>query len=249
MDIIKIAICDDELVFLEKLYDMVERIMTEHNYLCEIIDFDDSREFISHCRKNHTDIILADIDMPGKDGFEAICELQKQQPDISVIFVSAHEELAYRSFYYNPYQFVSKNDLHRLNGILPGLVQELSRKREASEIVYIFLGEKIVSLNVNKVAYLKSDKNYIAAHDLSGRVLFKFRGALRNIISQLSDYGFIFIHKSYICNCRFIGRFERKKLILANGRTINVTRKQDMLDEAQQTYFKYIRDKRAVSAV
>ena len=240
----KIAICDDEIVFLELLYDQVERIMAKHNYPCEIIDFSDSYEFTQYCRKNIVDVILADIDIPDKDGFTAVKELQEQQPDIAVIFVSAHEELAYQSFYYNPFQFVSKADLDRLDDILIDLIRKLKRRREQKDVIHIEADDNIIDINVNEVMYLKSDRNYIAAYSENENVLLKFRGILRGIYAQLSDCGFIYTHKSYIINCRFIQNFERKKVLLANNREIKGTRNTDIIDEAQKLYGKFMRELR-----
>ncbi len=93
-----IAICDDETAFLADLYNRVKQIISEYGYECNIIGFDSSNEFIEYCKKYDVDIIMADIDIPDKDGFTAVKELQKQKPDIAVIFVSAHEELAISRF-------------------------------------------------------------------------------------------------------------------------------------------------------
>ena len=242
--VFKIAICDDEIVFLEQLYNRVEQIMSRYNYPCEIIDFGDSHDFTQYCKKNIVDIILADIDIPDKDGFTAIKELQEQQPDIAVIFVSAHEELAYQSFYYNPFQFVSKADLARLDDILIDLIRKLKRRREQKDIIHIEADDNIIDINVNEVMYLKSNRNYIVAYNENENALLKFRGILKNIYAQLSEYGFIYTHKSYIINCRFIQNFERKKVVLANNREVKGTRNTDIIDEAQKLYGKFMRELR-----
>ncbi|MCH5213262.1 MAG: response regulator transcription factor [Oscillospiraceae bacterium] len=239
-----IAICDDEVTFLDDLYNRVEQIVSKYNYKCNIIEFDNSGEFTNYCKKNIVDIILADIDIPDKDGFTAVKELQEQQPDIPVIFVSAHEELAYQSFYYNPFQFVSKADLDRLEHVLIDLIQKIERRKQQKDIVHIEAEGNIVDINVNEVMYLKSDRNYIMAYNENENVLLKFRGILKSIYAQLSDSGFIYTHKSYIINCRFIQNFERKKVVLANNSEIKGTRNTDIIDEAQKLYGKFMRELR-----
>lgn len=239
-----IAICDDEITFLGDLYNRVEQIVSEYHYECNIIEFDNSSEFIKYCKKNIVDIILVDIDIPDKDGFTAVKELQEQQPDIPVIFVSAHEELAYQSFYYNPFQFVSKADLDRLEHVLIDLIRKLERRRQQQNIIHIEVDGNIVDINANTVMYLQSNKNYIIAYDEAENEIFRFRGTLRNVYDKLSDFGFIYTHKRYICNCRFIKKFERKKVILSDDKEITGTRNTDIIDEAQRLYGKFMRELR-----
>ena len=236
-----IAICDDETAFLADLYNRVKQIISEYGYECNIIGFDSSNEFIEYCKKYDVDIIMADIDIPDKDGFTAVKELQKQKPDIAVIFVSAHEELAYQSFYYNPFQFVSKADMDRLESVLIDLIGKISNRRQHKDVIHIEADGHIINININEVMYLKSDRNYIVAYNKDENVLLKFRGVLKSVYAQLSDAGFIYIHKSYIINCRFIRKFERKKVVLANNREIRGTRNSDIIDEAQKLYGRFMR--------
>ena len=148
-----IAICDDETAFLADLYNRVKQIISEYGYECNIIGFDSSNEFIEYCKKYDVDIIMADIDIPDKDGFTAVKELQKQKPDIAVIFVSAHEELAYQSFYYNPFQFVSKADMGRLESVLIDLIGKISNRRQQKDIIHIEADGHIINININEVMY------------------------------------------------------------------------------------------------
>ena len=241
---VNIIICDDELNFLEYLYSRVEQIMLNHGYSCKIVEFSDSYEFIQYCKKNIVDVILVDIDMPKKDGFAAVRELQKQKPDIAVIFVSAHEELAYQSFKYNPFQFVSKADLDRLEDVLVYLMRKVRRRREHKDIIHIKLVENIIDINVNEVMYLRSDKNYITAYDEKEQALLRFRGVLKNMYTELSNYGFVYTHKRYIINCRFIQKFENRKVILTNDKEITGTRNTEIITEAKKLYGKFMREER-----
>ncbi len=239
-----IVICDDEINFLELIYTKVKNITERYNYLCEIIDFDNSNEFIRYCKKNIVDIILIDIDMPSKDGFAAVKELQEHQPDIGVIFVSAHEELAYQAFKCNPYQFVSKADLGRLDSVLIELIFKIKHRKESQDIIHININNDIININVKDTVYLLKEKNYISVYGEHDVQIQKFRGILKSVYEQLSDHGFICTNRSCIINCRFIRNFERKKVILLNGKEIKGTRKAIVIDEAQRLYGKFKREQR-----
>ena len=240
--LIKIAICDDETGFLRSIYERTTKVFEKLGYPCKIYDFSDSRELIAYCRREPVDAILADIDIPGKNGFDAVRELKEQQPDIPVIFVSSHEELAYQSFRYNPYQFVSKSDMDRLDDVLSGLVKRLIRHREINNIIHFASASGVVDINVNEIMYFKGDRNYVAAYGENGKTLFKFREKLKNLYPALSGSGFIYTQKSYIINCRFISRFERKRVMLTDGTEITNTRRSEIVDEAQRLYGRFMRE-------
>ena len=237
-----IVMCDDDIGFLQQLYDRTEEIMQKLGIEYSIKEFDNGRETVAYCRENGADMILADIDMPDKSGFEAIRELQEQQPEVPVIFVSSHEELAYQSFRYNPFQFVSKSEPERLEAVLTTLVKRMGRSRES--LICIETESGMVDINVDRVMYLQSDRNYIIGYDEDEIEVIRFRGILKNVYDALSGAGFIYTHKRYVINCRFIRRFERKKVILDSGREISGTRNTEMIDEAQRVYGSFMRRKR-----
>ena len=241
---LNIVICDDDLNFLKYLYDRVEQIMLCYNCTYEITEFSCSDEFIQYCRKNVVDVILVDIDMPKKDGFLAVKELQVQQPDIAVIFVSAHEELAYQSFQYNPFQFISKADLDRLDDVLIYLMRKIRYKKEYKEIVHLNIAGNVTNINVNEVMYLKSDKNYVMAYDEDEQVIWRVRAVLKNIYIELANHNFIYIHKRYVVNCRFVQRFENRKVILSNDKQITSTRNTEIMSEAKRVYGEFMRKER-----
>ena len=239
-----IVIYDDDLVFLEQLHEQVCNILSKHYYNCEISMFNNSNDFIKYCSENAVDIILTEIDMTQKDEFGMIEEIRENKPDAEIVFVNAYEELAYQSFRYNPFQFVSKADLDRLDEVLNTLMKKVIKRKKQNEIVNLTIEKNIVHIDINKVMYLRSESNYIAAYDESEKLCLRFRGVLNKVYNELIDFGFIRTHRCYIVNCRFIKRMERKKLILMNGKEIQNSRKNDVFNEAKILYGKFMRGKR-----
>jgi hypothetical protein len=67
----RIGICDDEEVFVEKIYCLVESNLIHLNCNFEINRFNDAKNLmLSNCEENY-DIIFLDIDMPETNGIEA----------------------------------------------------------------------------------------------------------------------------------------------------------------------------------
>ena len=145
--IFKIVICDDDADFLDSLYKKVVEIAMRNNCKCEITELYSGNELTDYCKNHSVDIILTDIDMPdisntvryqtpNMEGFKAAKELQAENPKTEIMFVSAHEELAYQSFRYRPFSFVSKRDLKMLDEDLGELLLKIKKRKTRNSLVH-----------------------------------------------------------------------------------------------------------------
>jgi DNA-binding response OmpR family regulator len=84
----KILIADDEIVNRK----LLANILKKEN--CELIEAGDGDEAIELTLQELPDLILLDIMMPGKDGYEVCHELKRdsRSADIPIIFFSARGE-------------------------------------------------------------------------------------------------------------------------------------------------------------
>lgn len=240
--IFNVAICDDDEIFVDKLSGIVLDIMNRNGYNCNLEKLYNGKELLAVCRKNAMDIILADIDMPQINGFKAIETLQEIQPNLAVIFVTAHNEYAYQAYDYHPYQFVNKNDLEKLDTVLASLAKKIICRKTYNEIAHIFLNE-VFDINVNEVMYFKSRKNYVDAYNVDGSIT-EYRTTIKDMYNQLEKTGFIYVQRSYILNCRFVDDFDSKFITLKNGEKISMSRDVETRKKAQRNYGNFMRSLR-----
>ncbi len=72
----------------------------------------DANTLIEFTREHAPDIVLLDIDMPGRNAFEALKQLSEEQPDVRVIMVTGHvrADLIDRALDAGAWGYVSKSD-------------------------------------------------------------------------------------------------------------------------------------------
>jgi two-component system, NarL family, response regulator DegU len=72
----------------------------------------EARDLTSKVKETRADVVLLDIDMPGKDSFEALAELAAQCPDARVIMLSGYVRSDYidRAVEAGAWGYVSKNE-------------------------------------------------------------------------------------------------------------------------------------------
>lgn len=251
---LKIAICDDDMSFVDKLDQKVNEIVKSNNCTCNIAKLYDEKELIKYSKENTVDIILTDIDMSDTasnnpteflkmGGFNAAQQLQKMYPETEIMFVSAHEELAYQSFRYRPFSFVSKCDMGRLDEDLGELIKKIKIRRNNNLFAPLTVDGKTYSINVNEIIYFKNEKHYIYAYTVNGREK-AYRCSIKDAYNQLKDAYFICVHRSYLLNCRYIRYFDAQNVIMCNDEKINVTRDENRLKEAQKIFVRHKRSLR-----
>ena len=237
-----IVICDDDMDFVDNIHQRVSNAAKTIDAHCNIFELYDGKELVEFCRQNISDIILADIDMPEMNGFEAIKTLQEQQPDIAIVFITAHEELAFQAYNYQPFWFVSKRDLSTLEDILIKLMKKIEYRKNIREIVYI-QGDRLIAINTEQVMYLKSSGHYLTAYNSNGESI-SFRCGIQQAYDYLKEAGYICPHRSHIVNCRYIREFNQRNIILHNHKELPISRNKDVAEDAIGLYKKFLRRSR-----
>jgi len=86
--------------------------------------------------------------------------------------------------------------------------------------------QSIYKVQTKDIMCLESHRRKMILHMADGRVQ-EFYGKIKDICqSNLMDYGFISIHKSYVVNFCYINKLKYLELTLANGTILPVSQKR-----------------------
>ena len=87
----KIAICDDELYFRERIKKIIAAYMGEKGFQYSIDCFESGVEFLkSGYQKTAYEIIFLDINMKEIDGIETAKAIRNGMPGTYIVFVTAY---------------------------------------------------------------------------------------------------------------------------------------------------------------
>lgn len=216
-DRMRIAICDDDMAFAEKLKRLVEQGLKELGVEPEIMVYHGGDAFLEG--QHACDAVFLDIDMPGVNGFE----LAGQMREALIVFVSCHDELVYSSLKFRPFRFIRKS---RLEEELPESLEALNRallKRMAGKKLPFQAKTGEVFLDTGEIEYIEIYGHWLQVHESGGRDIMCY-GSLSEFERRLMPFGFVRTHKSYLVNCKFIYSIEKGQVVLDDGTGILLSR-------------------------
>ncbi len=241
-NMIRLAVCDDEKIFLDIVSHYLEEIKRKLSLECKI-DLYRSGELLLHRHAEHSyDVLLLDIDMPDKTGFDIAQAIRQNSIKTFIIFITVKTDLVYSSFEYQPFDFIRKNT-GNLEAELLKVFERLRRHFEQSRIIEIIDSRVPISVAINDIIYIQSDRHYLLYYtkkrDSNGPI--KERSTLPEKENEYKKYSFIKTHSRYMVNAEHIARFDilLNTIVMNNGSKVPISQKYR--DSALDEYRSYIR--------
>lgn len=231
MNVIKIAICDDE----EKAVALHERIvkscLQSQGIGYEITTYTQSRNLLYDITDDgfFYDLILLDIEMPGISGMEIPQQLKGFLPNVKIIFVTSHTEYAIDAFELSIFRYVPKNNLEVK---LAAAVTDAAKliELEAGQEYTIQTASRMEKIPYKDIFYIQRDgKN---ASITSSVRIAKVRKSLQQVFDELNTPEFIFIDRGCIVNIIQIMKISDGMVVLKNGEQLPISRSH--LQEVKQ---------------
>ena len=148
---LKIVICDDEVIFTETMKEALAREFGLHGLQCEYSCYTDGKNLLQKVGQTEPedfpDLIFLDISMPGTTGMDVAKKLREKKQNQKIVFVTAYDHLVFEALHYYPLQFLRKSCLKE---DLPGIIQEYINRREEKKIFFRYKREQNIEIWIQK---------------------------------------------------------------------------------------------------
>lgn len=211
----KIAICDDE----PSICSQIDQILIENR---EIFHFEIDTEVFYSCDRlitymqdgNYFDLIFLDIEMEGLNGLELglIIRNELDNQSLQIVYVSGKERYLKDLFDVRPMHFLSKPIEKKC--LLEDVRLAMRLNRRFNDVFCYKKSWKTYSIPLKEIIYFQSTSREITIITTSGNEIFY--GKLSEIYTQLKDYSFIQIHKSFLVNFEHVIEFGYNKIKMSN---------------------------------
>lgn len=192
---INIAIIDDDIAFLE----IIKK---------KLLTFDNSIHVTCYSRPydaiddiDRFNYILLDIDLPQIDGISLAKKLRKK--NISIFFITSHEEFMIKAFGKNVEGFILKEELDQgINNFFKFMSYQ---KNENSIIISVL--QKNVTLYFEEIIIIKYSLRDIEYHLINHKIIVQKNKNLKDIIINLND-DFIMINRNTVVNIQYVDKLK-----------------------------------------
>lgn len=214
----KIAVCDDERVFSERLKNLIDDYYRTPERTVDI--FDSAAELLGHIQQEPDtfDAVFLDIEMPELDGIQAARHIRKLNSDVGIIFLTSHTELAMEGYEVNALRFLAKP----VNQVKLYEVLALLDKSVNRQCIVINDGGVNVMVKHSDVCYIKAENVYLRV--VTENKNYLLRKKLADIESELDSGRFVRIHRSYIVGLEHVCSFDGKAVIMTDGTQLPLSR-------------------------
>lgn len=237
----KIAICDDDDIFLSKLSNMLSGILNEQTIDYELFSFSDGEGLLAAAESSDFDLIFLDIDMPKIDGMKTAETLRNNiQSKAKLVFISSYYEKVFSTFQYDIASFVPKD---KIDEYLVDEVQRILGTVDNKRDIFLFrflLGNKTADgrLYFDEITYVESVMGDVIVHTKDAQYKLVNYG-FEKIKSVFSDKGFADVHRTCVVGIRNISFVKENSVVLDGGVEIPLSRrKKARVKEAFLSYIK-----------
>ncbi|MDE6389437.1 MAG: LytTR family DNA-binding domain-containing protein [Lachnospiraceae bacterium] len=226
MDVIRIAICDDEKNIRAYLRTLVRKQDSES----EIIEYASTDEYLSGGMEH--DLLFLDIEMKGAtsgmDGMSMAKQLRgmelNRQPVI--IFVTGYDKYVYDAFDVDAFQYLLKpiNEQKFAEVFIKAAGQILSEAGQKKKTLVIQCGSESRVIPLDNIYYLESRNHKVLLYLKEGEL--EYYAKIGDLEEELAGQ-FYRIHRGYMVNLAYVEGYDKTEVTLANGDRLPLSKKYD----------------------
>lgn len=219
--IYKIIITDDSKTDIAFLDALTKEWAAERKISVDISSYTSAESFLFHFT-GEADLLLFDIEMPGKDGVTLAKTVRQDNKNINIVFITGYSDYISEGYEVSALHYLMKPvDKSKFFATL-----DRAYERSLRDMQYLTVKQPdtVVRIPFREICYLEVQQNYVTIHTERGGS-YTVKQTLGQFEKQLAaDPSFFRVGRSYMVNLWFIRQVTKKEIILLNSGTIPLPR-------------------------
>lgn len=236
---ISIALCDDEIKYLDFYENKIKQIATKQNILVDIQRFKNGESLLFYLEDhpNKFDLIYLDVLTGGITGIDTALQIRKFNQLSKIVFLTSSDSFVYDSFETNASNYLLKN-IHddKFESVFLSLIKNI-RSDLSNDTITFNKNKTNVTFKLSDITYIESFKRMIILHTFDQQK-HEFYYKLSDLTEKLSHHDFVLCHRSYLVNLSYIHKISKQLIILKNQIEIPISR--NFSKEVTRTYIDYL---------
>lgn len=211
----RIGVCDDE----KNIRELISNKIKKEYPNSEIVFFKSGEELLLESKD--IDILLLDIQMPGRNGIEIARELRKKNKKTILIFVTAMEDYVFEAFDVNAFNYIVKpfND-NKFMDVLNKAINEYNSSGETEqETRYVMVSNKGMHTKVklDEIIYAEVFNRKVVIHKIDEEI--EYYGKMSELEALVGE-SFFRSHRAYLINFKYVEKYDAKTIYMEKGKVL-----------------------------
>lgn len=236
---LKVAILDDVMEICTLLEEYIVDYCKSNHAKFEVDIYNSSTSLIN-CLDNgyNYNLIFLDIKLKEVSGIEVGKYIRENLNDFhtEIVYISSDDKYSMNLFKLRPMDFlikpIKKEDV---NDILKFVLENTCRFHRTFQFK---MDKYVTTVELRNIIYFESSIRVIYLYCTDFK--YTFYKKLTDIENELSNYGFIRIHASYLINYDKIKSIKTDKVIMSNDVTLNISKKYR--NSVKEYHLKYAKE-------
>ena len=238
---LKVALCDDSKKDRDFFYNICKLVKERKDIEIKLKEYE-TGDFLLHDMEDirilqSVDIVLLDINMPGRNGIEVAEKLREMEFDGEIIFITKSREHWRGAFDVKAINYIVKNEGDVENRFLDVFIEasEQALSKRDSTLLFSSIGE-VRKVRIKTISHFEVIDHLVKCYYDGDS--FEFTSSLAKIEEQLfGNEGFFRINRNCLVSISHIRQIENKNVVMLTGEKIPISsRKIKGLKEAMIKY-------------
>lgn len=232
----RIALCDDDKVFLNELKNKIYEYSNEHNLEPVVDAYTYGNDLINSDVKY--DIIILDYQMDKLNGIETAKKLRKGINEFTcIIFLTNFPDISIDAYSVDTYRFVLKNTLWE--GLFNAL-NDYRKHKTTNKFLSVKSAKDYITIDTSDIVFIDSQSRTSSIHLLGNNVI-ETKTPLTSLYEKLPHTDFFRVHKSFVVNFKYIVRRDFSS-INVSGYEYEIPVSRNFTAKFKEAYYNFLKD-------
>ena len=247
---LRIAICDDDLSFLDYFARMITTSFAEAGQQINVFTFSDGKSLIEKVEKEKQlfDVIFLDVNMPLVQGFQVAQRLRELNKAFILLFATYIENQSREGYLYGALRYIFKKNLEaEVREAVSAIMKRLGNLAADQEKA-IF---KCRTLGVlENLTLKKADIIFLKAEKTRRVTLKTVYSDYELLVKPLSEYAkllnssaFVPVMRSYLLNFNHVESIDANSFILTGGLRVPLGIKREVKKASLEKYLSFLEER------
>jgi DNA-binding LytR/AlgR family response regulator len=219
---VNIAICDDELIYLEQLEQTILQTAEKLDVPVTITRYTNGFELLKY--QTYHQLFFLDIEMPEVTGFYLANQLMKNE-QAKVVMVSNYQNKVFEAFKYNVFRFIPKpTSLEAIEEVLTSYEADL---KKSFVLVYSPFHQVKIRMKYEDIEYIEAFAKKVSIIGSSKEELYEHKQNMQWWLTEFAPFSdFYQVHRSFIVNFAKVQKIDANFCYMNNGQKVPIAQRK-----------------------